>query len=1180
MNYYKIGGSLKANHPTYVTRQADRQIIELLTAREYCFVFNSRQMGKSSLRIQTIKKLKALGHKCATLDLTLIGGNLSQAQWYKGVARQLLSNLELDAELDFDRWWQHQESWTYEQKLQQLIEQLILPKTTQNIVIFIDEVDRLIGLDFKDDFFAFIRACYNQRAENFPYDRLTFCLLGVTTPTDLIQDKQRTPFNIGFSIELTGLTFEEANSALTPGLEQKLDDPEAVLKEVLNWTGGQPFLTQKLCQIVAQKSSSRQPNIGELVQQYILKDWENQDEPEHLRTIRDRLLNNETKAIGMLGLYQQVLHSEVPADGGVGTSTYRQAELRLSGLVVKKNGYLKVYNPIYQAIFHADWVKQHLDELRPYSEAMNNWLNSRSESTWLLTETAFNEAQSWAVGRSLSDLDYQFFDAIQKQQLELEIAEKKAQIQANQILTEANQKAHRIIRQGGAIAIGLLLLIGAGSTFYAQQQLQIAREAKEGTRLMQVADNASRQFESRQLDALILAMQAGQDLQKLAKDRRSRSIPAGESLSQYPTVIPLSTLLNILVKIREINQLESHLEQLNNVTFSPNGEIIAAGSEDGSIKRWKRDGTPLNSFKGQPMEVNTISFSPDGETIASGTTNGTLNFWKSNGVLKKTFKGHDSKINSIRFSSVGNIVASGSSDGAVKLWQQDGTLILTFPWTGGEVKSLSFSPDGQIIAVGIEDGTIELRQLNGTLLKTLKEHQGWVTSISYAPSAGYANSPDGQIIASSSDDQTVKLWKPDGTLITNIKHSSRVNSVSFSPKGEIIASGSDDRTVKLWQKDGTLITTLTGHIGYVTSVSFSPDGKILAAATTEGTVKLWNWKLKSNPLTLIQGNISNRFNRVAFTRNGQIALATDRETVNFWQRNGKQILASTNTKDRVVELVEVVMAMGFSPDGETVAFGNNRGSVKLWQRNGTLKTLSGNGNSATSISFSPDGKMVAVGNDEGKIKLWKPDGTAIDCSATGCANADLPNAHRGWVTSLSFSPDGKFLASGGDEDRTIKLWQLDGKEKASFTGHTKQITSISFSPNGQIIASGSDDQTVRLWKLDGTLIATLAGHNGGVKTVSFTHDGQMVASGSDDGTVKLWNLDGTPITTLNGDKGAVTSLNFSADGEILAAASLDGTVILWSLNLDDVLARGCTWLQDYFLTHPQTLKTLTVCAKK
>ncbi len=107
----------------------------------------------------------------------------------------------------------------------------------------------------------------------------------------------------------------------------------------------------------------------------------------------------------------------------------------------------------------------------------------------------------------------------------------------------------------------------------------------------------------------------------------------------------------------------------------------------------------------------------------------------------------------------------------------------------------------------------------------------------------------------------------------------------------------------------------------------------------------------------------------------------------------------------------------------------------------------------------------------------------------------------------------------------------------------------------------------------------MTGHSGSVNSVSFSHDGEIIGSGSDDKTIKLWKRDGIPITTLIGHKDSVTSLNFSPDGKIIASASKDGKVIFWSLQLDDLLTRGCQWLQDYFLTHPETHDNLRPCSK-
>lgn len=1152
-NYYKVGGSLKHNHPSYVFRKADGQIFDTLKAREYCFVFNSRQMGKSSLRVQTMNKLKASKIKCISIDLTLLGSNITKDQWYKGITYQLLSSFELDDEINFEIWYEQLRSQTEVQRLDFFFESVLLKKFCQDIVIFIDEIDSLLQFSFKDDFFAFIRACYNKRAENVEYDRLTFCLLGVTTPADLIADKQRTPFNISRSIELTGLTFEEAKDALIPGLQ--VENPESVLQQVLMWTGGQPFLTQKLCSLIVQTAQNDRPIVGDVVRQYIIQDWEVGDEPEHLRTIRDRLLSNEHTAIRLLGLYQQILDaarslSPVNENNQTAIDGSDEQILRLSGLVVKKDSCLEVYNPIYQAVFDRDWVKEQLDKLRPYSEEINGWLNNHRADGWLLRGKALDEAQTWAIGKSLSNYDYQFFDASQKLKLEQEKTAKTAQIKANQILAEANQKAREIIKTGGAIAFIVVVV----SIIYAQLQLNTAKEAREGTRLTQVGDNALRQFESRQLDALLLGMQAGQDLQKLVKNERS--------IAKYQTIVPLSALLNILANIRQYNQLESQQEKLNSVSFSPDGKIVVSGSDDGTVKRWKRDGTALSPLSGHKDAVRSVSFSPDSKMIASGSDDKTVRLWQQDGTAI-TFTGHKGAVTSVSFSPDGRIIASGSNDRTVRLWQLDGKTYSPLLKHSGAVTSLSFSPDGQIIAVGTDNGTVKFWQRDGKMIVTRQAHQGVVTSISFSPKS--------EILASASEDGTVKLWRGDGTAITTFHLQSSVTSISFSPDGETIAIGSVDQPVKLWKwKQATQPTNLTGSIGQVSSVSFSPDGKTIATANDMETIKLWHWQQGINPLTSLTGHTGKIFNGVSFSQDGKIVVTvTDDGNVKVWRRDGTLI-------NKFFGQTSFAASFGFSPDGEIIALGTKEGTVELWKPDGTLiATIPEEASLVWNVTFSPDGQIIAVGTDEGTVKLWKRDRKTLIATL-------IMEPSLGWATSVSFSPDGETIAVGSQQG-TIKLWRRDGTFIHSFVAHKQQVNSISFSADGQIIASGSDDRTVKLWQRDGTpLTSFLMEHSGAVTSVSFSPDSQILASGSNDKTVKLWKLDGTAIaiSTLNGHSEVVTSVKFSPDGEILASASTDGTVILWSLNLDDLLGRGCSWLREYFVTHPETRHKLTVCDRK
>lgn len=807
--------------------------------------------------------------------------------------------------------------------------------------------------------------------------------------------------------------------------------------------------------------------------------------------------------------------------------------------------------------FHSNFQKlletidTDLDHVRIHTRLLKRaieWDSKKRDSSFLLRGTDLKAALLWLTQS-------------QDKQPSPTFLHNQYIIQSNQAESKRHKRTVTAISFGMSITTILTVL-----SFGLYQRAEEMRLQAEKENLFALSKTSEALFVSEQkFDALVEAIRAGIKFQESTwaiKDKKVQNLI-------------LTELQQAMFWVTEFNQLEGHIDSVQAVAWSPDGELIATASEDRTTKIWQRNGALVTNLQGHKGRIWAVDWSHDGRLIATASDDKRVKIWNRKGELVTTLKGHTAPVYAVVFSR-NNIIATGGQDNTVKLWNSEGQLLRTLQGQNSEVWWLTWTADGKKLATAGNDKLVRVWDLSNPKAVQpsfiLAGHTKEVNAVSL--------SPDGKILATASADKTVKFWSLTGKkpilLHTLFGHTEQVYAISFAPNGKTVATGSFDNTAKIWKIDGTLVRTLRGHKSEVYGVAWSPDSKMLVTGSFDSSVKIWHLD-KSVP-KLISGH-EDAVSAISFSPDGRtIASASWDKTVKIWQPDGQLI----NTFKGHTGFVR---RASFSPNGKTIATTSSDNLVKLWDREGKeLNTLVGHKDVVNSLAWSPNGKILASASNDNTVKIW-------DVSGSKPSVLHTITAHKAAVLDVSFSPDGQSLVTTS-ADRLIKHWGVSGKLLATFAGHNDIVNSVSFSPDGQLIVSSSDDKTVKIWHINGKLLRTMRGHSDRVWEAIFSpqqkstlpivttqntaENNLIIASASIDRSVKLWQLDGTELASLKGHKDGVISLSFSPDGKTLASGGLDNNIVLWNLQqvgtLDKLLVKGCRWIEDYLKNNPNLEK--------
>ena len=790
------------------------------------------------------------------------------------------------------------------------------------------------------------------------------------------------------------------------------------------------------------------------------------------------------------------------------------------------------------------WLNESRDDIRlqrQLAAMAEDWTQAGKDNSFLLHGSRLGHFETWAgdAGLVITEAERRF--------LETSITAHQ-----QQVIEEHERSEHEAALERLSVRrLRWLVAVFAGATLIALALLLLLTTA-----LNDVAAERDRAETQRQI--AVSRELAAAAVSNLSVDPERSALLALYGLSQAHTREAENALHEVFAHLHILDTLTGHQGLVKRVSYSPDGQLLATSSWDGTAKLWDVESHALlRTFSGHQGFVQDVAFSPDLSRLATGGADGLVIVWDvTSGERLLTLEGHGTNtvafhqgVMVVKYAPDGSLIATGGTDSTVRLWDAaSGEALKILEGHTSAVMGLAFSPDGARIATGDWDGNGIIWDIaTGAALRQWKESREIF---------GVAYSPDGSRLAISGGSAGVaKIRDAESSaeVLELVGHEGSLEGIAFSPEGERVATASWDGSVRVWDAtSGQELLQLDGHNGNVNGVAFHPDGIRLASVSADTTIKVWDTSPSHELFTLTAGQGPTMS---ALSPDGSLlaagALIDGPMGLRIWDAASAEPLRRMEPPPELLDedgaaVVRDIMHLAFSPDGQYLAASISYGDVYLWDvaTGAYLRTFSGHRAWLWGLAFSPDGSRLATASHDMTAKVWDVQ--------TGQQLLTL-SGHNNWIWSIDYSPDGRRLVTAS-RDNSVKVWDAAGGTELLSWSDPDVIGDFDahFSPDGTRIVVGRENGSSVVLNADtGKILLTLRGHRGLTFRNVFNAEGDLIATASFDGTTKLWDADtGEELLTLYGHTNNVANVAFSPDSHRLVTSGFDGTVRAYTLNLE------------------------------